>query len=51
METMKCHSCKKEISKESKFCPECGSRISAPIPWYIWLLIIGILLQFIARFC
>lgn len=41
----KCWSCKKDIPKESKFCPECGGNISAPIPWYVWLILIGIVLQ------
>jgi len=43
-----CRSCKKSIPAKTKYCPECGALISGPLPWWFWLMIIGVALQFLA---
>ena len=42
-----CPGCKNVFSAETKWCPECGRRLSASIPWFIWVLIIGLILKLI----
>ena len=45
--TISCPSCKNIFPAETKWCPECGRKLSAPIPWFIWVLIIGLILKLI----
>ena len=47
--TISCPRCKKNYPADTKWCPECGRRLSAPVPWFIWVLIIGLALQLIGK--
>ncbi len=45
-----CRKCKKKLPKEAKWCPECGGPVSPqPIPWFVWLLIAGLILSLIGK--
>ena len=45
--TISCSGCKNVFSADTKWCPECGRRLSAPIPWFVWVLMVGLFLKLI----
>ncbi len=45
--TITCSGCKNIFPAETKWCPECGRRLSAPIPWFVWVLMVGLFLKLI----